>query len=81
MSSVTKAWGGLLFLSAASTALAASGVTGAMLALPVLTLSGLKAHLILTDYLRLAAAPAWRRGFDLGLTLLLLTCAGLALAA
>jgi hypothetical protein len=81
MSRVTIAWAWLLALSAASTALAASGVTGAALALPVLALSGLKAHVILRDYLRLATAPTWLRGFDLGLTLLVLTFAGLALAA
>jgi Prokaryotic Cytochrome C oxidase subunit IV len=81
MSRVTKAWAWLIALSAASTALAASGVTGAALALPVLILSGLKAHVILRDYLRLFGAPAWLRGFDLGLTLLILAFAGLALAA
>lgn len=81
MTGVTKAWAMLLALSAASTALAASGVTGAALALPVLALSGLKAHVILTDYLRLSTAPGWKRGFDLGLTLLILAFAGLALAA
>jgi Prokaryotic Cytochrome C oxidase subunit IV len=80
MSRVTKAWGWLLALSAASTALAASGATGVALALPVLALSGLKAHVILRDYLRLATAPGWLKGFDLGLTLLILTFAGLALA-
>jgi hypothetical protein len=81
MTRLTKAWGWLLTLSAASTALAASGATGAALVLPVLVLSGMKAHVILKDYLRLATAPAWQRGFDLGLTLLILTFAGLALAA
>ena len=81
MTRVTKAWATLLALSAASTALAASGATEAALALPVLALSGLKAHVILRDYLRLVSAPAWLRGFDLGLTLLILTFAGLALAA
>lgn len=81
MSRVTKAWVWLLALSAASTALAASGMTGAALVLPVLILSGLKAHVILRDYLRLVIAPAWLRGFDLGLTLLVLAFAGLALVA
>lgn len=81
MSGATKAWAALLALSAASTALAASGVTGATLALPVLVLAGLKAHVILKDYLRLATAPGWLKGFDLGLTLLILAFAGLALAA
>ncbi len=75
MTRATKAWGWLLALSAASTALAASGITGVALALPVLALAGLKAHVILRDYLRLATAPAWLRGFDLGLTLLILAFA------
>ena len=81
MSSVTKAWAMLLALSAASTALAASGLVGAALVLPILTFAGFKAHVILRDYLGLAAAPGWLRGFDLGLALLILTFAGLALAA
>ena len=81
MSRVTNAWAWLLAFSAASTALAASGVSGAALALPVLILSGLKAHVILRDYLRLATAPAWLRGFDLGLTFLILAFAGLVLVA
>jgi Prokaryotic Cytochrome C oxidase subunit IV len=81
MTRATKAWGWLLALSAASTALAASGFSGAALTLPILMLSGLKAHLILRDYLGLSVAPGWLRGFDLGLTLLILTFSGLALAA
>lgn len=70
----------LLALSAASTALAASGLAGATLALPVLMLAGLKAHLILRYYLGLSVAPAWLCGLDLGLALLMLAFAGLALA-
>ena len=81
MSRVTKAWALLIVLSAASTAFAASGIGGAALVLPVLLLAGLKAHVILRDYLGLAVAPAWLRGFDLGLALLMLTFAVLALAA
>jgi hypothetical protein len=81
MTRATKAWGWLLALSAASTALAASGLSGAALALPILILAGLKAHVILRDYLRLSTAPGWLRGFDLGLALLILTFAGLSLAA
>lgn len=77
----TRAWATLLALSAASTALAASGLGGAALVLPVLALAGLKAHVILRDYLRLATSPVWLRGFDLGLLLLTLAFAGLALAA
>lgn len=81
MTRATKAWGWLLALSAGSTALAASGLVGVALALPVLVLSGLKAHVILRDYLGLWAAPGWLRGFDLGLALLILAFGGLALAA
>jgi len=81
MSRVTKAWVFLLALSAASTAMAASGLGGAALVLPILTLAGLKAHVILRDYLGLAIAPGWLRGFDLGLTLLIVSFAGLALSA
>jgi hypothetical protein len=81
MTRVTKAWVLLLALSAASTAMAASGLGGAALVLPILALAGLKAHVILRDYLRLATAPGWLRGFDLGLALLILAFAGLALAA
>jgi hypothetical protein len=81
MSRVTRAWALLLALSAASTAMAASGLGGAALVLPILTLAGLKAHVILRDYLRLSTAPGWLRGFDLGLALLILAFAGLALAA
>lgn len=81
MSRATKAWALLLALSAASTTLAASGLTGAALTLPILMLAGLKAHLILRDYLGLAVAPVWLRGFDLGLTFLILAFSGLSLAA
>jgi hypothetical protein len=81
MTRATKAWAWLLTLSAASTALAASGLAGPALALPILMLAGLKAHVILRDYLGLSVAPGWLRGFDLGLALLILTFAGLALAA
>lgn len=81
MSRVTKAWAMLLALSAASTVMAASGLVGAALVLPILTLAGFKAHVILRDYLGLATAPGWLRGFDLGLALLILAFAGLALAA
>ena len=80
MTRASKAWAWLLALSAASTALAASGVTGVALTLPILMLSGLKAHVILRDYLGLRVAPVWLHGFDLGVTLLIVTFASLALA-
>lgn len=81
MSRVTLAWCVLLALSAASTVMAASGLGGAPLVVGVLGLAGLKARIILADYLGLTVAPDWQRGFDLGLALLLLAFAGLALAA
>jgi len=81
MTRISRAWGWLLALSAASTTLAASGLGGAVLVLSVLALAGLKARVILSDYLCLAAAPSWQRGFDLGLTLLILAFAALALLA
>lgn len=81
MTRATKAWGRLLALSAASTALAASGLAGAAFAFAILGLAGLKAHVILRDYLRLVTAPVWLRAFDLGLAALILAFAGLALAA
>lgn len=81
MTRATRAWAMLLALSTASTALAASGAGRTALVLPILTLAGLKAHLILRDYLRLAAAPAWLHGFDLGLALLILAFLALSLAA
>jgi hypothetical protein len=54
---------------------------GPAFVLGVLCLAGVKAHLILTRYLGLSAAPAWARGFDLVLVLLLALFAVLALAA
>ena len=81
MTYLTRNWLILLALSAASTALAASGLTGAAFTIAVLTLAGLKARVILAAYLGLNTAPSWQRGFDLGLTLLLVLMATLALAA
>ncbi|MCB2115187.1 MAG: nitric oxide reductase F protein [Rhodobacteraceae bacterium] len=73
--SVTRAWGLLLALSAGSTLLAASGLQGRLFAVPILVLSGTKAHVILARYLGLAAAPRIRAGFDLvlGAVLVLFT--------
>lgn len=81
MTYLTKNWLILIALSAVSTAIAASGATGAALTLAVLILAGLKARVILSAYLGLNAVPGWQRGFDLGLTLLLALMAALALAA
>ncbi|MGL4279079.1 MAG: cytochrome C oxidase subunit IV family protein [Albidovulum sp.] len=78
---VTRAWLLLLALSAASTALALTADAGAWFVIAVLTLAGVKARLILSSYLGLAAAPAIRAVFDAALAALLLLFAGLAIAA
>lgn len=81
MTRETRTWALLVAFSAASTALSASSLTGGLLALPILLLAGLKAHAILSTYLRLFTAPGWLQGFDLGLAVFAILCAGLALAA
>lgn len=78
---VTRAWLLLLALSAASTALAVSGMHDALFVVAVLTLAGAKAHTILARYLGLAAAPSIWAGFDLSLALVLILFAVLSLAA
>lgn len=64
------AWAGLIGLSIASTLLSlpviAPGLQWA-LGIGVLTLAWLKARIILAQYLGLAAAPFWRRGFEISL--------------
>jgi hypothetical protein len=77
----TRAWIALLALSAASTAIAVFGQREWGFALAILVLAGSKARLILSSYLGLRAAPRWQRGFDLGLVVVLVGMAGLALAA
>ena len=61
---LTTAWIFLLILSAA-TALLADGraMAGAAFVAAILALSGLKARVILLDYLGLRAAPGFRGGF------------------
>lgn len=75
---LTRAYLALLALSAASTAVAASGLSGRWLALLVLTLAWAKARLILNRYLGLAQAPAIARGFALVLGLFMALVMGLA---
>ena len=84
--SLLRAWIILLALSAASTAFAEvaipRGLSPAMQAagaalLTLVTLA--KARTILSDYLRLAEAPAWRQGFTLVLSAYLLLLLGLYL--
>lgn len=69
------AWGTLIALSLVSTLLSVLGfgahwpvVTGTA----ILVLAWLKARIILSQYLGLAAAPSWRRGFDFALAMLCL---------
>lgn len=78
---VTRAWIALLALSAISTALAASGLSGPVLALAVLPVAWGKAQVILWHYLGLAHAPFWRRGFGVALGLYMIGLLGLAIAA
>jgi len=69
---ITKAWLQLLLLSAASVLLATGLAQSAGVALTgslVLLLAWMKARVILSRYLGLAEAPAWRSGFNLVLGL------------
>lgn len=77
----TKAWMALILMSAGSTALAHFGATGALAALAILALAWMKAQVILREYLGLAQAPGWSRGFALVLGLYMLGMMGLAIAA
>jgi hypothetical protein len=81
--SLTIAWMSLIALSLASTLLSLSGIwaQGPVVAgIAVLLLAWQKARIILAQYLGLAAAPAWRRGFELALALLCLLMLALFLA-
>lgn len=65
-----RAWLALIGLSLGSTLIALWHWPGALAALAgalILTLAWLKARIILARYLGLAAAPFWRRGFDIAL--------------
>ncbi|MFB9149777.1 nitric oxide reductase F protein [Roseovarius ramblicola] len=77
-----RAWGALIGLSLGSTVLSLwhwpprlAALAGAL----ILTLGWLKARVILARYLGLAAAPFWRRGFNLSLALFCLLLLGLYL--
>lgn len=76
-----RTWGALVALSFLTAALTAGSPPRVVLVIGVLLLAGLKARLILRHYLELWQSPAWARGFDLVLALLLAAFAGLALAA
>lgn len=80
-----RAWGWLIGLSFLATALALGQpllppLAAKLAGLLVLAIAGLKARIILSDYLELAAAPRIRRGFTFALALFLLAAAGLYLA-
>jgi hypothetical protein len=65
---LTRAWGALVGLSLLAAAFSAGLPT--RVAAPVIVLLALfKARLILSDYLDLRSAPAWRRGFTMVLVL------------
>lgn len=79
-----RAWITLIALSLGSTAVSLwswpaqlSALAGAF----VLALGWLKARVILARYLRLAAAPFWRRGFEISLALFCVLLLGLYLLA
>ncbi len=77
---VTRAWIVLIVLSAASTAIAASGMQGRMLALAVLPIAWVKAQVVLNRYLGLAQAPVIARGFALSLAAFMALLIWLAVA-
>ena len=67
-----RSWCLLLGFSLASTAAAISvdaGLLGPLAGTVILVLAYLKARLILANYLGLAGAPFWRRGFNLAIGL------------
>ena len=77
------AWLVLIALSLGSTALSVSGLWDRwpiIAGVAVMVLAWQKARIILAQYLGLQQAPAWRRGFNVGLTGLCLLMLGLYLA-
>lgn len=80
-----RAWIWLMGLSLMATAVALGQPllpdgAAKLAGLVVLAISGLKARIILSDYLELAEAPRILRGFVFALALFLLAAAGLYLA-
>jgi nitric oxide reductase NorF protein len=76
------AWGALIALSLGSTALSLSALWTlwpAAAGVAVLALAWLKARIILSRYLGLAAAPTWMGRFDFALAFLCLLLLGLYL--
>lgn len=79
---LVRAWIWLLTLSVASTAIAflvSEHYNTTIAGCIILGLALVKARLILSQYLRLAEAPLWRRGFNFVLTLFVLVAIGLFL--
>ena len=77
---LARTWAALVALSLAAAALTAVNPPRAVLVLGVLALAGMKARLILRQFLELRHSPPWSRGVDLVLTGLLTGFAVLALA-
>lgn len=75
-----RTWAALVTLSALTAALTALDPLRPVLVIGVLVLAGAKARLILARYLELHSSPPWHKGFDLVLTLLLVSFGILALA-
>lgn len=82
---VVRAWAWLVALSliAGATTWVTPAAPGPRMALAgaVVTLSVVKARLVLGVYLGLARVPAWRRGFDIGLIAFALGAGGLCALA
>ncbi|MDP2087264.1 MAG: hypothetical protein Q8K20_18875 [Gemmobacter sp.] len=75
-----RAWATLCTLSVGGAVL--TGMPGqAVVSVAILGVALIKTRLILHHYLGLAAAPRWRRGFDLAATGLCLLLAALGIAA
>lgn len=76
------AWGSLIVLSLGTTLLSLADIWAVWpiaAGIGVLTLAWLKARIILSQYLGLAAAPFWMRGFEFALAALCLLFLGLYL--
>ncbi|WP_243405111.1 cytochrome C oxidase subunit IV family protein [Pelagivirga sediminicola] len=79
---LTRAWLALLGLSVLSTVAAAAisaGFDARVAGVIVMALALMKARLILSQYLGLADAPSWRRGFNAALIVFVLIALGLYL--
>lgn len=77
----TRAWIFLIALSMGSTLIALSGQSGLLASLAILLLAWGKARVILRQYLGLAQAPGWSRGFSLVLAIYMIVAMGLTAAA